>query len=112
MMKNAPGFDIFCACIGLGIDVSKASLELVGIENERVWRRELGNNESEIDALAQCLKTGRYQGKIVCESTGHYHLLLGLVFARYDLARMGRQVDRDALAGRPANMWRYFEMMP
>lgn len=85
MMKNAPGFDIFCACSGLGIDVSKASLELVGIENERVWRRELGNNESEIDSLARCLKTGRYQGKIVCESTGHYHLLLGLVFARYDL---------------------------
>jgi len=85
MMKNAPGFDIFCACSGLGIDVSKASLELVGIENERVWRRELGNNESEIGSLARCLKTGRYQGKIVCESTGHYHLLLGLVFARYDL---------------------------
>ncbi len=85
MMKKAPGLEQFCHCSGLGIDVSKAALEIVGIENEAVWRTEIDNAEAAIESLAKALKAGGYAHKIVCESTGHYHLLLGLVFARYDL---------------------------
>ncbi len=33
------------------------------------------------------------------------------LFARYDLAR-AREWSRDSLTGRPANMWRYRELMP
>jgi transposase len=69
----------------LGIDVSKATLEFVGIENDVVMRRELANQKTDIEAVARSLHKGDYRGKIICESTGHYHLLLGLIFARYGL---------------------------
>ena len=85
MMKKAPTLERFCRCSGIGIDVSKATLEIVGIEKEHVWRAEIGNAETAIESLAKTLKDGGYRHKIVCESTGHYHLLLGLVFARYGL---------------------------
>ena len=35
-----------------------------------------------------------------------------LLEARYDLARFGREVDRDALARRPAGVWRFTELLP
>jgi threonine synthase len=34
------------------------------------------------------------------------------LLARYDLAAAGRILRRDALAGRPANLWRYAEILP
>lgn len=85
MMKNASTLDRFCGCEGLGIDVSKASLEICGIENAVALRCELVNSRGDIERLARTLQRGGYAGKIICESTGHYHLLLGLVFARYNL---------------------------
>jgi len=84
-MKNASTLKRFGQCSGLGIDVSQASLEVCGTENETVWRVELTNTRADIEALARTLHQGNYHGKIVCESTGHHHLLLGLVFADYDL---------------------------
>lgn len=85
MMKNAPTFATFCGCTGMGIDVSKATLEVVGIAGDEAWRSEAANSELEIEGLAQALKAGGYRGKVICEATGHYHLLLGLVFARHGL---------------------------
>ena len=35
-----------------------------------------------------------------------------VLFARYDLVKMGREVDRDVLDGRPANMWMFEELLP
>ncbi len=35
-----------------------------------------------------------------------------VLYARYDLSAVAAALDRDDLAGRPANMWRYFEVMP
>ena len=35
-----------------------------------------------------------------------------VLYARYDLAALGKNVSRDAFQGRPSNMWRFFEMMP
>lgn len=84
-MKNASTLSRFCHCSGLGVDVSKASLEVVGIENKVVWRAEISNTRVEIEGLAELLSRGGYSSKIICESTGHYPLLLGLVFARYGL---------------------------
>jgi transposase len=85
MMKNARGFDDFCGCTGIGIDVSKATLEVVGLSGTQVWQKSLANNRPAIESLAKTLSEGGYTGKIVCESTGHYHLLLGLIFAEYEL---------------------------
>ena len=36
----------------------------------------------------------------------------GVLFARYDLPRLKRQVDRDRLQVRPDNMWRFSELLP
>jgi len=85
MMKKARTLGQFCKCSGIGIDVSKATLEVVGIAGDKVWRTEIANSESAIASLAKTLQAGGYRHKLVCESTGHYHLLLGLVFARYGL---------------------------
>ena len=85
MMKKAPTLETFCGSSGIGIDVSKATLEVVGVAGDEVWRRELDNTEPAIESLAQVLHAGGYRHKIVCEATGHYHLLLGLVMARYGL---------------------------
>jgi threonine synthase len=35
-----------------------------------------------------------------------------LLEARYDLARLRREIDRDAIAGRPAGVWRWTELLP
>ena len=35
-----------------------------------------------------------------------------VLFARYDLPRLRREVDRQALNGRPENMWRFAELLP
>lgn len=85
MMKKARDLDIFSECHGIGIDVSKASLEVVGLGEDGVWHREIANTAAAIESLAQGLAAGGYAHKLVCESTGHYHLLLGLVMARHGL---------------------------
>ena len=35
-----------------------------------------------------------------------------VLFARYDLAAARSAIDPRAMAGRPANLWRYFELLP
>ena len=35
-----------------------------------------------------------------------------VLFVRYELARLRREVDREVFDGRPANMWRYNELLP
>ena len=35
-----------------------------------------------------------------------------VLFARYDLARLKREVDRNAVEGRNAGMWRFSELLP
>ena len=35
-----------------------------------------------------------------------------VLFARYDLARLRREVDRNDLNGRPPTMWRFSELLP
>jgi threonine synthase len=34
------------------------------------------------------------------------------LYARFDLEAVGRRLDRDALAGRSADLWRYAELLP
>ncbi|MEX2488720.1 MAG: IS110 family transposase [Pseudomonadales bacterium] len=85
MRKKARSFDIFCDCTGIGIDVSKASLDMVGIAGSEEWGMSLANDPGEIESLAQTLREGGYRGKIICESTGHYHLLMGLILGEHEL---------------------------
>lgn len=85
MKKKAPDLKTFCSCQAIGIDVSKAQLAVVGLTETVTWYRTLPNTEAAIDALSGTLHAGGYRNKLICESTGHYHLLLGLVMARYEL---------------------------
>ena len=75
MMKNARSFDVFCGCTGMGIDVSKATLEVAGLAGSDVWRTTMTNTRTAIETLAMTLSEGGYSGKIICESTGHYHFV-------------------------------------
>ena len=54
-----------------------------------------------------------------CGKTYSHKQLIGIspcckkvLFARYDLARLGRDVDRDSLVNRADTMWRYAELLP
>jgi len=84
-MKKARTLDTFCCCSAIGIDVAKRTIEVVGLDGETVWHTEIKNTATSIERLATVLSEGHYGQKSVCESTGHYHLLLGLILARYKL---------------------------
>ena len=85
MMKKARTLQAFCACTEIGIDVCKADLEVVGLFGEEVIRKTLANTPAVVERFAQGLQAGGYRGKLLCESTGHYHLLLGLACSRHGL---------------------------
>jgi len=85
MTRKASTLSDFCDCTAIGIDVSKARLEVVGLAGETVWQRTFTNTRDDIEALTRTLSEAGYRHKLVCESTGHYHLLLGLVMGYYGL---------------------------
>ena len=78
-MKNASTIKVFQDCLGIGIDVSKAELAVVGIKSDEHYLKCIRNDMKAIKAYIQRLHQSGYRGKVVCESTGHYHLKLALV---------------------------------
>ena len=55
----------------------------------------------------------------VCGKSYPHKQLIGVspccekvLFVRYDLAKLGREIDRDSLVSRPDTMWRYAELLP
>jgi threonine synthase len=58
----------------------------------------------------ECTKCGERlpadRPQTVCPKDG------GVLYARYDLADIRSEFSREALTGRPANMWRYREVLP
>lgn len=66
------------AIIAIGVDVSKETLAVCErFEKEKKFY-DLENNKKEIEKWAKKLKRAGYQGKIVMESTGRYHLVLAV----------------------------------
>ena len=63
MMKKARTYEVFCGCTGIGIDVSKATLEVVGIEADEVWCAEISNKAEAIEELARTLSDAGYSHK-------------------------------------------------
>ena len=63
-----------------------------------------------------------YLSHLECARCGHRHdatIAAGLctecnspLLARYDLATLGRELDREALIGRDWELWRYHELLP
>jgi threonine synthase len=61
-------------------------------------------------AYLECTRCGQHlsvqQPQTVCPQDG------GVLYARYDLASLKKTFRPSALAGRPATMWRYAEVLP
>jgi len=75
-MKKSSSINDFKACLGIGIDVSKAELVVVGLGTKGNCIKRLKNRPRAIKLFLRGLKRIGYSNKIICESTGHYHLKL------------------------------------
>lgn len=80
-MKSASSCGAFKNCLGIGIDVSKAELVVVGLTDGVPCVRRVANRLQAIRAFLSGLQNAGYRGKLLCESTGHYHLKLALAGA-------------------------------
>ncbi|GAM58109.1 mobile element protein [Vibrio ishigakensis] len=63
----------------------KKTLDFAGLTAERTVQYQLNNTVESIEKLANKLVSVDYKGKIICESTGHYHLKLVSVFSKHKL---------------------------
>ncbi|ANO32418.1 IS110 family transposase [Vibrio breoganii] len=72
-------------CTAIGIDVSKKTLDFAGLTAGKTILYQLNNTVESIEKLAEKLVESQYKGKIICESTGHYHLKLVSVFSKHNL---------------------------
>lgn len=77
-MKKAPSIKVFKDCLGIGIDVSKAELVIVGLTSNESYVVRVTNKMKPVRHFLQRLSATGSRGKIICESTGHYHLKLVL----------------------------------
>lgn len=77
-MKKASTVKVFKDCLGIGIDVSKAELVVVGLTIGEPFIKRINNRQASVRAFVRALKKAGYAGKMICESTGHYHLKLAL----------------------------------
>jgi transposase len=84
-MKKASSIAIFRDCQGIGVDVSKAELVVVGIKSGESYIKRLNNERKAIKLFVRSLSKSGYQGRIICESTGHYHLNLAVICHEYGL---------------------------
>ena len=72
--------------VSVGIDVSKASLEVcVMTKDGRFVNTRLANTRQAITAFVESLLVGGFHGPIVVESTGHYHWLIAVCAAEAGL---------------------------
>jgi len=85
-MKNARSIKVFKDCLGIGIDVSKAELVIVGLSNGEPYILRVNNKMKAVRCFLQRLHKTGYCGKIICESTGHYHLKLLLACHEFGLS--------------------------
>jgi transposase len=77
-MRKASTVKIFKDCLGIGIDVSKVELVVVGLTTGEPYIKRVTNQLTSIKAFVRALNKAGYGNKIICESTGHYHLKLAL----------------------------------
>jgi transposase len=77
-MKNASFRKQLGTCQGIGIDVSKAELVVGGLTPGDPMIKRVSNQRSSVKTFVRAIRDSDYRGKIICESTGHYHLKLML----------------------------------
>ncbi len=72
--------------IGIGIDVAKDSLMFCKkYDNGNKVVFEIKNRKEEIERIAKEIKSEKYLGKIVAESTGRHHLIGALIMSKSNL---------------------------
>lgn len=71
--------------IAVGIDVSKETLAICERYENRDELREIKNNKIEIGKLSEKLSKNNFQGRIVMESTGRYHLQTAFALSENNL---------------------------
>ena len=80
MTKKASGKIAWEKSLSVGIDVSKATLDIVCLMPDApLVYRQIDNEEKAIKDFVDRLVTSGYRGKIVLESTGRYHYLVCLL---------------------------------
>lgn len=86
MTTNARLSEAIGMSVSVGIDVSKASLEVcVMTKDGRFVNTRLANTRQAITAFVESLLTTGFHGPIVVESTGHYHWLIAVCAAEAGL---------------------------
>lgn len=85
MKKKAPTIKAWGHCTGIGVDVSKHVLDIAGLIETDHYYRHQSNQMRSIRSFFRALAQSGYPGKIICESTGHYHLKLAVVCEEYGL---------------------------
>jgi len=67
-------------CQAIGIDVSKKTLEIAGLDGSgATYSGKLDNTAQAIGDFIAALAEQSFQGTIICEATGHYHLILAVM---------------------------------
>lgn len=84
-MKKASSVECFKECVGIGVDVSKAELAVVGITQSESYFVAVRNEMESVRRFVEGIHDSGYRGRMVCESTGHYHLKLAVVCQEYGL---------------------------
>jgi len=84
-MKKAPSIKLFSQSLGIGIDISKANLAIAGLTNNDWLYKSIANKKQSLRRFAKILSEAGYENKIICESTGHYHLKLAVVCEEFGL---------------------------
>ena len=69
-MKKASRIAIFKDALGIGIDVSKAELAIVGVVNKEPLLKTIKNNMKAIEVFMCALKQAGYQGVWCAEYEG------------------------------------------
>ncbi len=71
--------------VSLGIDVSKATLDLCWVTDQGAPGCEIGNRRPALMRLAEALVAADFHGKIIIESTGYYHWLAVVILSEAGL---------------------------
>jgi transposase len=66
-------------CQAIGIDVSKKHLDIAGICGTIMFHGKFENTSEAIGEFVETLSRHCFPGTILCESTGHYHLVLAVM---------------------------------
>jgi len=77
--KNIKQWKPLVACTAIGADVSKAKLNIAGIDGKVALQGVLRNEEYAISTFVNILKQGGFSGTIICEATSHYHMQFAIL---------------------------------